>query len=148
MRVTYGALLVYLLIAAGCAYVHHLFTLRNALSRNFHEAGIGVSLTNGLNLTVTFVNGPWPDAPYDSQAAFALRVADYVSHNYQDFDSLQTVSIAFAHPGSAGPVTTTSTHPPFRFARTALQTGMVAADSANAVALCELDMGRPSADSP
>lgn len=148
MRVTYGALLVSLLIATACADVHHLFTLRNALTREFHEDGIGVSLTNGLNLTVTIVNGTWPNAPCDSQVAFALRVADYVSHNYQGFDSLQTVSIAFEHRGSAGPVRTTSTHPPFRFARTALQTGMVASDSANAVALCELDMGRPPADSP
>jgi hypothetical protein len=148
MRVTFGTLPVYLLLAAGCADVRHLFTLRNALTREFHEAGIGVTLTNGLNLTVTIVNGPWPDAPCDSQVAFALRVAAYVSHNYQDFDSLQTVSIAFERRGTAGPVRVTSTHPPFRFAPTALRTDMVAADSANAMALCELEMGRPPASSP
>jgi hypothetical protein len=70
-----------------------------------------------------------------------------VSRNYQGFDSLQLVSIAFEHRAPSGPVRTTSTHPPFRFARTALQAGMVTTDSANAVALCEFDTGHPPADS-
>jgi hypothetical protein len=146
--VTYVRLQVLLLLAAGCAEVHHLATLRSALSRRFQEPGIGVSLTDGLYLTVTFIDGPWPDAVCERQVPFALRVAGYVRDNYQEFNVLQSVSVAFARRGSGNSMPTTSTHPPFRFARSALQAGTLAADSASAVALCELDMGRPAGDSP
>jgi hypothetical protein len=140
-------LLVCLLAAAGCGDVYHLATLRSGLSREFPDASVGVSLASGLNLTVTLVDGSLPDAPCGSQAALALRVADYVRRNYQEFDSLWTVSVALAHRPPDGPTTATITRLPFRFSRTALQTGLLAADSASAVALCELDSGRPPADS-
>jgi hypothetical protein len=148
MRQGHGTLLMFLLLAAGCADLRHLISLRSGLSRECHEAGIGVSLTDGLILTVTLVNGPLAEAPCESQAALALRVAGYVRDHYPDFDSLQTVSIAFQQRRSFGPVATTSTHLPFRFARTALQAGLAAADSARAVALCRDDIGRPPAGSP
>lgn len=146
MRQGHRTLILLLLLAASCRDAYHLATLQGALSREFHDAGIGVSLTDGLILTVTFVNGPSTDAPCDSQAALAYRVADFVRHNYQGFDSLWTVSIAFEHRGSGGPTTTTSTHIPFRFGRAALQTGLLAADSAGVVGVCEMDIRGSSSD--
>jgi hypothetical protein len=143
MRQGHGALLLLLLLAAGCGDVPQLIALRSGLSREFREAGVGVGLTDRLILTVTLVNGPWADATCESQAALALRVAGYVRDNYQDFDSLQTVSVAFQRRRSFGPVATTSTRLPFRFTRTTLQAGLLAADSADAVALCRDDIGRP-----
>jgi hypothetical protein len=145
MRQRRGTLLAILLVAVGCVDALNLMTLRRGLTREFHEDGIGVSLTDGLILTVTIANGVSADSPCESQVAFALRVADYVRRNYQDFDSLRTVSVAFVPGGSGGPMMATSTHLPFRFTRTALQTGLLAADSASAVVLCELDTDPPAA---
>ena len=143
MRPRPGTLLVVLLLAAGCADALSLMTLRRSLTREFHEEDIGVSLTDGLVLTVTFVHGAAGDAPCDSLAAFALRVAASVRRNYQGFDSLQTVSVALEQRGSDDSVRTAPSRLPFRFSRSALQTGLVSADSASAIALCELDAGPP-----
>jgi hypothetical protein len=146
--VAHAALIGGLLLTAGCAEMYPLMELRSALSREFPEAGIGVSLSDGLMLTVTMTNGPSPAAPCDSQAAFALRVAEYVRHSYQHFDSLQTVSISFVQRASGDPARATSTHLPFRFSRAALETGQLAADSTSAVTLCELDAPPPTPGSP
>lgn len=116
------------------------------MSREFHEPGIAVSLSDGLYLTVSFVDGPWFDAPCERQAALALRVATSVRRNYADFDALQNVSVGFTHRALGDSMAITSTHPPFRFSRAALQAGRIAADSANALALCELAIGRASTD--
>lgn len=141
MRYGHGARLIFLLLAAGCGDMYDLISLRNGLRREFQETAVGVSLTDGLILTVTLVSNPLAQASCDSQAAHALRVARYVRDNYHNFDSLHTVSIAFARGRSPGLVKATSTQLPFRFARAALQTGQLEADSAGAVELCLLDHG-------
>lgn len=146
MRHRLGTLLAVLVVATGCVDALSLMTLRSGLTREFHEDEIGVSLTDGLILTVTFLDVRPADTPCDRLAAFAVRVATFVRHNYDGFDSLRTVSVAFAPRGSGGPSAATSSHLPLRFSRTALQTGQLAADSSNAVALCELDVQRPSAE--
>jgi hypothetical protein len=138
-----GTLFALLFLAAGCADALGLMTLRRSLTREFHEDDIGVSLTDGMALTVTFVNEPAADATCDSLAAFALRVAASVRRNYQGFDSLHTVSVAFGRRGPDDSVRATPSHLPFRFSRSALQAGLHAADSASAVALCELDAWPP-----
>jgi len=139
-----GSLLAALLFAAGCADAVSLMSLRSALVKEFPNDTIGVSLTDGLALTVTFVKDASANAPCDSLTAFALRVAKAVRRSYEGFEALQMVSIAFAHRESGGSTGTTSSHLPFRFSRTALETGRLAADSASAQALCELGMEHPS----
>lgn len=129
-----------LLLASGCADAFSLMSLRRALGKEFPNDTIGVSLTDGLVLTVTFVQDSSANAPCDRLTAFALRVAAQVRRNYAGFQSLQTISIAFAHRESGGSTRTTSSHLPFRFSRTALETGLLAADSASAQTLCELGM--------
>lgn len=127
------------LLAVGCVDAVDLVRLRSGLTKEFHEDAIGVSLTDGLVLTVTFVNDGPAVAPCDSLAALSMRVAAFVRGNYEGFDSLQTVSIAFAHRDADSPGRATASRLPFRFSRAALQSGQLSADSASAVALCALD---------
>lgn len=138
-----AALLPALLLALGCVDAYGLLTLRGALAREFHHEEIGVSVTDGLALTVTFVDHPQADAPCDTLTAFALKVASFVSRTYPGFDTLQTVGVAFAYRGPDDTGRPTSTHLPFRFSRAALRSGELAAESAGAEALCALDVPEP-----
>jgi len=140
MRPGLDSLLTVLLLAAGCADAYNLMSLRSALVKEFPSDTIGVSLTDGLVLTVTFVKDASEKAPCDSLTAFALRAATAVRRNYPGFESLNMVSIAFSHRESGGSTRTTSSHLPFRFSRAALESGRLADDSASAQALCELGM--------
>lgn len=141
-----AALLAALFLASGCADAYGLLTLRRALAREFHHEEIGVSVADGLALTVTFVNHPPADAPCDTLTAFALRVASYVSRTYPGFDTLQVVNVAFAYRGPDDTGRPASTHLPFRFSRAALRSGELAAESAGAEALCALDLPEPRTD--
>jgi hypothetical protein len=141
MRQGPGRLVLLMLLSVGCAEVGHLYALRSGLSREFPDEHLGISLANGMLLTVTFENGPAAEAPCRSQATLAFRVAGYVRDHYEDFDSLQVVNVAFTQRRSFAPgKTATSTHLPFRFSRTALHDGLSATDSANVFALCEWDI--------
>jgi len=125
-----------LLLATGCGDAPHLGLLQRGLREEFHHDAIGVSLTDGLILTVTFVDGPWAEASCEAQARLAFQAAEYVRDHYLDFDSLLTVSIAFGRRESTESSRVTSTHLPFRFARTSLEAGLRAADKADAVMFC------------
>ena len=129
-------LFLMLLLTTGCGDVPHLSLLQRGLREEFNHEGIGVGLTDGLILSVTFVDGPWAEASCEDQARLAFQVAEYVRDHYLDFDSLWTVSIAYGQRQSAEPSRVTSTHLPFRFARTSLEAGLRAADRANAVMFC------------
>jgi hypothetical protein len=110
------------------------------LTEEFHTSDIGVSLTDGLILTVTFINAPVAREPCLNQAALAMRVAGYVRNHYRGFDSLHVVSVAFEQRGPLGRRDTRGARLPFRFGRAALETGLTAADTAGTVALCDLDL--------
>ena len=125
-----------LLLATGCGDAPHLSLLQRGLREEFQHDAIGVSLTDALMLTVTFVDGPWAEASCEDQARLAFEAATYVRDNYLDFDSLWTVSIAFGRRESAKSRRVTSTHLPFRFARTSLEAGLRAADRADAIMFC------------
>ena len=123
--------------AAACADVRDLAVLEYAVSQEFGAAA-GVGLTDGLILTVTLADSALAGASCERQAGMALQLARYV-RRYEHFDSLLSVSVSIVRPRASGRGTEPATHLPFRFARTALQTGRLAADSANAVAMCRLD---------
>lgn len=139
-------LLAALLLFSGCVDAYGLLRLRGELAREFHHEEIGVSVADGLALTVTFVNQPPADTPCDSLTAFALRVASFVGRTYTGFDTLQVVNVAFAYRGPDDMGRPTSTHLPFRFSRAALQSGELAAESAGAEALCAMDVPEPRLD--
>lgn len=135
-RQTAAALLA-LLVSGGCSDVRDLTVLQYGLSQEYGMAA-GVGLTNGLILTVTLADSALVEASCERQAGAALEAARYV-RRYEHFDSLQSVSVSIVRPRPSGRGTEPPTHLPFRFPRTALQTGRLAADSANAVAMCRME---------
>jgi len=134
--------LLVLLLVAGCAEVRGLVTLRSSLSEEFPEAQVGVGLTDGLMLTVTLADSALVGAPCDRQVRLALRIARFARDHYEPFDSLQSVSVSYTRRSGRG-AAATSSHLPFRFPMTAIRSGQLAADSANALALCQMDGSTP-----
>ncbi len=134
-----GLLVLLLVPAAGCGDAVSLVALRQHLSTEFHNDDIGVTLTDGLILTVTVVDPAATAAPCERLAGMALEVAASVRRNYPGFDTLQTVGISFADRDPGNPRKKTTAHLPFRFSQASLLTGRVAAESASAVELCRLD---------
>lgn len=139
MRRLRVALSAALLLAAGCTDVRDLAVLQHELSREFGRAA-GVGLTDGLILTVTLADSALADASCERQAGAALEAARF-ARRYAQFDSLLVVSVSIVRPRPSGRGTEPATHLPFRFPRTALQTGRLAADSANGVAMCAMETG-------
>ena len=117
----------FLLLVAACE-VAGLYSVSRALGEAYRDAKIRVALTDGLVLTVTFTESPLTHASCDSQVSAAMHVAAIVRDHYTAFDSLQRVDVAFA----AGP----NARLPLRFARTAISSGLGAADSTRAVETC------------
>jgi hypothetical protein len=132
------ALMLLVLLGAGCRDARDLFSLGAALDREYPDTHVSVRLTDGLLLTVTMANPLLARAPCDSQATLAMHVATFVRDHYAGFDSLQTISVAFeAHRSSASAPPGPRTPLPYRFGRAAVAAGLGTADSTSAVASCK-----------
>jgi hypothetical protein len=132
----YLALCLVAILTTGCRDARDLLSLGRALDGEYPGTQVGVTLTDGLILTVTMADSPLLRAPCDSQAVLAMQVATLVRARYPGFDSLQAVHVAFTPARSAEPLSGKAAHLPFRFARTAIRAGLGAADSAAAVDAC------------
>ncbi len=133
-----GAVLcLVVMLTTACRDVRSLLSLDRALNREYVGTHVGVSLADGLILTVTMADSPLLRAPCDSQAVLAMQVATFVRAQYSGFHSLQAVHVAFTPSRSAEPLTGKAAHLPFRFAQTAIRVGLGASDSASAVDACK-----------
>ena len=137
MPLRYPALSAVVLLTTGCRDARNLLSLGLALNREYADTHVGVTLTDGLILTVTMADSPLLRAPCDSQAVLAMQVATFVRAQYAGFQSLQAVHVAFAPGRSAEPLSGKAAHLPYRFAQTAIRAGLGASDSAQAVDACE-----------
>lgn len=132
-----SALCLWCLLTVSCRDVRDLYTLGAALKQEYPHYQASVSVTDGLILTVTVADRALAVASCESQAAAAMRIAGFVRGNYGGFESLQTVSIAFASRRSQDRTTASAAALPFRFARTLLSAGLTPADSTRAVESCK-----------
>ena len=85
-----------LLLPASCKDARDLLSIRAALGREYPDTQVGLSVTDGLILTVTLTDSPLLLAPCDRQVAMAMRVATFVRDHYPGFDSLQVINIGFS----------------------------------------------------
>ena len=125
------------LLASSCRDVQDLFTLAGALKHEYPDYQVSVGLTDGLVLTVTVADSALAVASCENQATVAMRIARFAGANYGGFNSLQTVSIAFASQRSRDRTTARAAGLPFRFASTLVSAGITQADSTRAVESCK-----------
>ena len=137
MSLRHAALCLLLLVTASCRDLRDLSELGAALQQQYPDARVSVSLTDGLILTVTVADSAFAAASCEGQAAVATRIASLVRSNYGGFDSLQTLSVAFASSRSRGRATTGSAGSHFRFAPDRLSRGLTPIDSTRGVEFCK-----------
>ena len=65
--------LVLLLLALGCREASSLFTLQQSFKNEYPGSRIGVSLTDGINLTITVFDSAQAHTPCDRQASPPAR---------------------------------------------------------------------------
>ena len=132
-----AALCLSFLPTASCRDAQDLYTLAGALKHEYPDYRVSVSLTDGLILTLTVADSALAVASCESQATVAMRIARFAGANYGGFNSLQTVSIAFASERSRDRTTARAAGLPFRFASTLVSAGITQADSTRAVESCK-----------
>ena len=137
MALRRSVLCLLLVLPTTCGDALELLSLRAALTREYPDTQVGVSLTDGLILTVTLGDSPLLLAPCDRQVALAMRVAAFVGNHYACFDSLQVINIAFAPRRSRDPMAGSAARLPFRFARAAISAGLGPPDSTRAADTCK-----------
>ena len=132
-----AALCLSFLLIAGCRDVRDLYELGAVLNQRYPDSQVSVSLTDGLILTVTVADSAFAVASCESQAAVAMRIASQVRDTYGGFDSLQTISVAFATTRSRGRATASAPGSHFRFAGNLLSRGLTPVDSTRAIESCK-----------
>ena len=129
----FGALLVLLCVA--CRDVGHLYRLTTALNREFAGTRMGVSLTDGIILTVTVADSVLVTASCQTQVGVAMRIGRFLRQHDSDLASLQVVNVAFA-PGRKGAAAPARPRLPIRFSPARISAGLSASDSVAAVGSC------------
>lgn len=124
-----------LLLAGGCADIPPLISLRAALSREFPDTPIGVRLTDESFLTVTMGISLQPGS-CEARVGSALRIAALVRDRYPNFPSLRLVAVEFAAPRSGEARGPAAPGFPIRFSREAIEAGLSAPDSVQALGNC------------
>ena len=142
----FGALLVPLCVS--CHDVGHVYRLTTALNHEFAGTRMGVSLTDGIILTVTVADSVLVTASCQTQVGVAMRVGRFLRQHDTDLASLQVVNVAFA-PGRKDAAAPSRARLPIRFSPARIRAGLVASDSADAVGSCRAfeDLGGQGASS-
>src|SRR5512144_1297020 len=129
----FGALLVLQCIA--CHDVGLVYRLTTALNREFAGTRMGVSLTDGILLTVTVADSVLVAASCQTQVGVAMRVGRFLRRHDTDLASLQVVNVAFA-PGRKEAAAPARARLPIRFSPARIGAGLSASDSTDAVGSC------------
>lgn len=130
-----GGLLV--VLCATCRDAGHVYRLATALNREFAETRIGVSLTDGVILTVTVADSVLSIAPCQTQVGVAMRVGRFLRQQDPDLESLQVVNVAFVTGRKDAQIPVHSAHLPIRFSPAKIVAGLGVSDSADAVNSCK-----------
>ena len=137
MSLCHAALCLSFLLTVSCRDLRDLYKLGAALNQQYPDSRVSVSLTDGLILTVTVADSTFAVTSCEGQAAVATRIATLVRGNYGGFDSLQTISVAFASSRASGRATAGAAGSHFRFAPNVLRRGLTPADSTRAIESCK-----------
>lgn len=130
-----GALLV--VLCATCRDAGHVYRLATALNHEFGETHIGVSLTDGVILTVTVADSVLSIASCQTQVAVAMRVGRFLRQQASDLESLQVVNVAFVTGRRDAQAPVRAAHLPIRLSPARIVAGLGVSDSTDAVSSCK-----------
>jgi hypothetical protein len=94
-----SALLLCFLPLAGCAKLTkslgELSQLRNDIAKEFKEKEVGVNLSNGTSLSITFVNSLLNSQEAEQRAQRAGRTAQFVTKHYPAIANIEVIWVFF-----------------------------------------------------
>ena len=127
----------FVLLCVTCRDAGHVYRLVTALNDEFGGTRMGVSLTDGIILTVTVADSVLVTASCQTQVEVAMRIGRFLQQHDADLTSLQVVNVAFAPGRKDASTPTRNAHLPIRFSPAKIRAGLSASDSADAVGSCK-----------
>jgi len=100
-----------------------MMVLQQKLAQEFNTQNIGVKLSNGTHLSVTFQGSQFAELPESEQALKAREIALFVRDHYEGSGKLSTISVIFAERNQYGAVSVTKTQGVFSFKPSELKAG-------------------------
>jgi hypothetical protein len=101
-----------------------MMALQQNLAKEFGPQNIGIKITNGTHLGVTFQNSEIANLPKFEQESKARQIALFVRDNYEPWKNLSTISVVFIQQNRYGPVSVTKTQAAFSFKPSELGSGL------------------------
>ena len=101
-----------------------MMALQQKLAQEFNTQNIGIKISNGTHLAVTFQNSPISELANVEQKAKARQVAIFVRDHYGGYGKLSTVSVALNKKKKYGPLSVTKTQAAFSFKKSELGSGL------------------------
>lgn len=126
-----------MVLCAGCRDVTRVLRLTNDLNHEFAATRIGVTLTDGLIVTVTVADSVLVTASCQAQVAVAMRVGRLLQQHDAELESVQVINVAFAPGRKDAAVPVRAAHLPIRFSRAKVAAGLGTTDSSDAVGSCK-----------
>jgi len=97
-----------------------MMALQQELAEEFNTQKIGIKITNGTHLAVTFQNSPIAELTKVEQKSKARQVALFVWDHYDGYGNISTVSVTFIQHNQYGPLSVTKTQAAFSFKKSEL----------------------------
>ena len=101
-----------------------MMVLQQKLTQEFNTQNIGVNLSNGTHLSLTFHNSEFAELPESEQGFKAREIALFVRDHYEGFGKLSSVSVVFIQQNQYGPVSVKKTQGVFSFKPSELEAGL------------------------
>jgi hypothetical protein len=101
-----------------------MMALQQKLAKEFNTQNVGIKITNGTHLGVTFQNSEIANLPKFEQESKARQIALFVRDNYEPWKNLSTISVLFIQQSRYGPVSVTKTQAAFSFKPSELGSGL------------------------
>jgi len=131
MRKVYPSLVVWAILMLSLPACQDMFkgmgemmALQQKLAKEFGTQNVGIKITNGTHLGVTFQNSEIANLPKFEQESKARRVATFVRDHYERWRNLSTISVVFIQQNRYGPVSVTKTQAVFSFKPSELGSGL------------------------
>ena len=124
-KIMVWALLILSLLACQEMFkgMGEMIAFQQKLAEEFNAENIGIKITNGTHLAVTFQNSPMSKLTKAEQKSEARQVALFVRDHYGGYGKLSTISVTFIQHQQYGPLSVTKTQAAFSFKKSELGSG-------------------------